>query len=83
MAIHKLTDAQIRAKIREIKDLAFSAPKKALLGDGEGLTLAIAKNGTASWVFRYMDHGKAKTVGLGAYPGTSLAKDLSVNNIDR
>ena len=74
MAIHKLTDAQIRAKIREIKDLAFSAPKKALLGDGEGLTLAIAKNGTASWVFRYMDHGKAKTVGLGAYPGTSLAK---------
>ena len=74
MAIHKLTDTQIRAKIREIKDLAFSEPKNALLGDGQGLTLAIAKNGTASWLFRYMDHGKAKTVGLGAYPGTSLAK---------
>ena len=74
MAIHKLTDLKIRAKIREIEDLAFSAPKKALLGDGQGLTLAIAKNGTASWLFRYMDHGKAKSVGLGAYPGTSLAK---------
>ena len=29
MAIHKLTDLKIRAKIREIEDLAFSAPKKA------------------------------------------------------
>ena len=38
MAIHKLTDLKIRAKIREIEDLAFSAPKKALLGDGQGLT---------------------------------------------
>ena len=74
MAIHNLTDLKIRAKIREIQDLAFSVPKKALQGDGQGLTLAIAKNGTASWLFRYMDHGKAKSVGLGAYPGTSLAK---------
>lgn len=30
--------------------------------------------GTASWLLRYMDHGNAKSVGLGAYPGTSLQK---------
>ncbi len=54
MAIHKLTDLKIRAKIREIEELAFSTPKNALLGDGQGLTLAIAKNGSASWLFRYM-----------------------------
>lgn len=74
MATEKLTDLKIRAKIREIQDLSYTTPKSALLGDGKGLTLAIAKNGTASWLFRYMDHGKAKSVGLGAYPGTTLAK---------
>jgi integrase len=75
MAIHKLTDLKIRAKIREIQELAFSPkPKNALVGDGQGLYLSIAKNGTASWLFRYMVHGKAKSVGLGAYPATSLQK---------
>ena len=58
MVIHKLTDLKIRAKIREIQELAFSPkPKNALTGDGQGLYLSIAKNGTASWLFRYMDHG--------------------------
>jgi len=75
MAIHKLTDLKIRAKIRTIEDLQFSPKaKNALLGDGQGLYLGITKSGTASWLFRYMDHGKAKTVGLGGYPSTSLQK---------
>lgn len=75
MAIHKLTDLKIKAKIREIQDLQYSPnAKNALLGDGEGLYLGISKNGTASWLFRYMDHGKARSVGLGGYPSTSLQK---------
>lgn len=75
MAIHKLTDLKIRAKIREIQDAAFSPQaKNALLGDGEGLYLSIAKTGTTSWLFRYMDQGKAKTLGLGGYPATTLSK---------
>lgn len=75
MAIHKLTDLKIKAKIRESLDLSFSPKaKNALVGDGEGLYLGISKSGTASWLFRYMDHGKAKTVGLGGYPATSLQK---------
>lgn len=75
MAIRKLTDLKIKAKIREIEDLQFSPQtKNALVGDGEGLYLGISKSGTASWLFRYMDHGKAKSVGLGGYPSTSLQK---------
>lgn len=73
MAIRKLTDLKIKAKIREIEALQFSPQaKNALVGDGGGLYLSISKSGTASWLFRYMDHGKAKTVGLGGYPSTSL-----------
>jgi integrase len=73
MAIRKLTDLKIKAKIREIEDLQFSPQaKNALVGDGEGLYLGISKSGTASWLFRYMDHGNAKSVGLGGYPSTSL-----------
>ena len=75
MAIHKLTDQKVKAKIREIQDLQFSPnAKNALVGDGQGLYLGITKSGTASWLFRYMDHGKAKTVGLGGYPSTTLQK---------
>lgn len=75
MAIHKLTDLKIKAKIREVQDLSYSPnAKNALVGDGQGLYLGISKSGTASWLFRYMDHGKAKTVGLGGYPATSLQK---------
>lgn len=73
MAIHKLTDLKIKAKLREVQDLQYSTnAKNALIGDGEGLYLGISKSGTASWLFRYMDHGKAKSVGLGGYPSTSL-----------
>ena len=77
MATNKLSDLQIKAKIRKIQDLAFSQRKNALVGDGDGLYLSIANNAksnnvTASWLFRYMDHGKAKSVGLGPYPGTTL-----------
>lgn len=55
MARNKLTDTRIRARIKQIEQLAFSTPKNALLGDGEGLYLSINKNGAASWLFRYMD----------------------------
>lgn len=75
MAIHKLTDPKIKAKLREYHDTSFSDdPKNALLGDGQGLYLAISKTGAASWLFRYMDNGKAKSTGLGGYPATTLAK---------
>lgn len=75
MAIHKLTDLKIKAKLREVQEQSFSPDaKNALLGDGQGLYLSISKAGTASWLFRYMDNGKAKSTGLGGYPAVSLQK---------
>ena len=47
--------------------------KNILLGDGDGLYLSISKKGTASWLYRYYSEGKAKAIGLGGYPTTSLA----------
>lgn len=47
--------------------------------DGQGLYLAVdgrraglEKPPTASWVFRYMLHGKARMLGLGSFPDVSL-----------
>lgn len=76
MAIHKLTDLKIKARIKEAYEQSFDpeAAKPALLGDGQGLYLSISKNATANWLFRYMDAGKAKATGLGGYPAVSLQK---------
>jgi integrase len=41
--------------------------------DGRGLYLQV-KNGGRSWVFRYMRDGKARYMGLGPFPGVTLAK---------
>jgi integrase len=41
--------------------------------DGRGLYLQV-KNGGKSWVFRYMLSGKSRYMGLGPYPGVTLAE---------
>ncbi|MDB5442322.1 MAG: putative phage integrase [Phenylobacterium sp.] len=65
MAIHKLTDTKIKALIRAGKRRAHS--------DGNNLYLHVAgANDRASWVFRYMIEGAARTMGLGPYPDVSL-----------
>jgi Arm DNA-binding domain len=72
-ALHKLSDTKIESRIKAVRDaVARGSAKPVLLGDGGGLTLQITSKGTASWLFRYMRDGKAKAVGLGAYPTTSL-----------
>jgi len=43
-------------------------------GDGQGLYLQIAKNGTASWLFRYQLHGKRRNMGLGPCADVTLAE---------
>lgn len=42
--------------------------------DGAGLSLKVTKNGSKSWVYRYMLAGKAHWMGLGSYPDVSLAE---------
>jgi integrase len=43
-------------------------------GDGGGLWLQISKLGGKSWVFRFVRHGKAREMGLGAIHTVSLAE---------
>ena len=41
--------------------------------DGGGLYLQVARAGSRSWVFRFSLGGKRREMGLGPYPGVSLA----------
>lgn len=50
-----------------------TAVKLGRLGDGGGLYLKIDKN-RRRWVFRFVRNGRARELGLGAHPGTSLAE---------
>ncbi len=40
--------------------------------DGAGLCLQVSGSSSKSWILRYMLHGKARWMGLGAYPTISL-----------
>ena len=48
--------------------------KKGLYGDGGGLYLQIGPVGNKSWLFRYMQHKKARAMGLGALNAVTLAE---------
>ncbi len=48
--------------------------KTRLYHDGGGLYLCVDKRGSASWMFRYTIDGKARTMGLGAFPTVGLGK---------
>lgn len=61
-----LTDTAARtAKPRE---------KLYRLTDSAGLCLEVTPGGSKLWRFRYRFGGKAKMMGLGAYPSVTLAK---------
>ena len=49
------------------------AGQPGMTNDGDSLYLKIGRGGGASWVFRYRQAGKLRDMGLGAYPGVSLA----------
>ena len=48
--------------------------RPGLYGDGGGLTLQITKQGSKSWLFRYMLDGKPHGMGLGPAHTISLAE---------
>ena len=57
---------------RTIESLA-KAGVPGMTGDGDGLYFQISRSGGTSWIYRYKIAGKSREMGLGAYPGTSLA----------
>ena len=52
-------------------------------GDGDGLYLHIAPAGTKSWVQRIVIRDKRRDIGLGSYPGVSLAQARSLASANR
>ncbi|MGI9483810.1 MAG: Arm DNA-binding domain-containing protein, partial [Hyphomicrobiales bacterium] len=48
--------------------------KHGRYADGGGLYLQISKNGSKSWLFRFMLNGKARHMGLGGLHTVSLAE---------
>ena len=46
--------------------------QRGLYGDGGGLYLQVASNGSRSWLFRYSRRGRARHVGLGALHAVSI-----------
>ena len=52
-------------QIGKLSAVAVSKKKKpGLYGDGDGLSLQIAKGGSKSWIYRFMLNGKARSMGL-------------------
>jgi integrase len=43
-------------------------------GDGDGLQLVVSATGARKWVLRFMQEGRAREMGLGAYPEVSLGE---------
>jgi integrase len=77
--LNKLTELKVR-----------SAKEPGLYGDGSGLWLQVNGN-SKSWLLRYMIDGRARYMGLGAYPAFSLkearerarrARQLVIDRID-
>ncbi len=51
----------------------LKSDKTHLHHDGGGLYLCVDKRGGASWLYRYMFEGRARSMGLGAFPAVGLA----------
>jgi integrase len=68
----------------EVEDFVeLKGDKTRLYHDGGGLYLCVDKRGSASWMFRYMIDGRARTMGLGAYPTVGLGKARKAAGVAR
>lgn len=64
--------ARVIGKLTALK--VQRAKDKGLYADGGGLYLQVGAGGNKSWLFRFMRHGKAQAMGLGALHAVSLAE---------
>ena len=62
--VQKTTD---RASVSKLK-------KPGIYGDGGNLWLQVSVFDTKSWLFRFMQNGRARKMGLGPWPDVSLAE---------
>lgn len=58
--------------VNRLTDLKAKKAAPGLHPDGDGLYLQVRGKNARSWLYRYMLAGRAREMGLGAYPATSL-----------
>jgi Arm DNA-binding domain len=63
--------ARVVGKLSPLKVQKERRP--GMYGDGAGLWLNVGPTGSKSWVFRYMLHGRARAMGIGALHTVGLA----------
>ena len=59
-------------KLTAIEAKALTKPGRYT--DGDGLHLHVRSTSRKTWVLRFMRQGKLRDMGLGAFPGVTLAK---------
>ena len=60
--------------IHRLNDKRCKHAKPGKLADGDGLFLRTLGSGSSRWVFQYTRDGRTREMGLGGYPGVTLAK---------
>jgi len=69
-----MADTMARSGNR-LSALAISKLKKrGVYADGQGLYLQVSESGTKAWLFRFMQNGRARKMGLGPLHTVSLAE---------
>ena len=68
-----------RPKNKLTDTFVASRTQRGRHGDGGGLYLNVTTSGSRSWIFRWAKGGRAREIGLGAYPALSLkmARELA------
>jgi integrase len=64
---------RLGGKLTDRKLKSFNQPGH-VIGDGNNLLYKCSGLGLGCWIYRYKVHGKARDVGLGAYPSVSVAE---------
>ena len=59
--------------IHKLKPISVTKLGPGLHSDGDGLYLAVGRNGSRSWVIRYMLAGRTREMGLGSVSAVGLA----------
>lgn len=65
-------EVNLAGKLTVLKAKSLTQPGR--YGDGDGLWLQVRSADKRSWLFRFTRHGQAREMGLGPFPGVSLAE---------
>jgi integrase len=64
-------------------DAVKKETREGLHADGKGLYLKVQVDGSKSWIYRYQINGHRRSMGLGGFPGLSLASARKARDIQR